>query len=94
MFVPPETRQLVIDAPAGASGLLLNEMLERAHCVIVPVVPSVIDIRATEAFIKDLFAMPKVRAGRARVGIVARLAYVQDIRALEIACVRNAVVIA
>src|SRR5262245_17008149 len=57
MFVPPETRQLVIDAPAGANGLLLNEMLERAHCVIVPVVPSVIDIRATEAFIKDLFAM-------------------------------------
>jgi chromosome partitioning protein len=71
MYVPPETRQLVIDAPAGTNGLLLSEMLERAHCVIVPVVPSVIDIRATEAFIKDLLAMPKVRAGQARVGIVA-----------------------
>ena len=71
MYVPPETRQLVIDAPAGANGMLLSEMLERAHCVIVPVVPSVIDIRATEAFIKDLFSMPKVRAGEARVGIVA-----------------------
>ena len=71
MYVPPETRQLVIDAPAGSNGLLLNEMLERAHCVIVPVVPSVIDIRATEAFIKDLLAMPKVRAGSVRVGIVA-----------------------
>jgi chromosome partitioning protein len=71
MYVPPETRQLIIDAPAGASGMLVNEMLERAHCVIVPVVPSVIDIRATEAFIKDLLAMPKVRAGDARVGIVA-----------------------
>ncbi|HWM41557.1 MAG TPA: ParA family protein [Burkholderiales bacterium] len=71
MYVPPETRQLIIDAPAGTNGLLLNEMLERAHCVIVPVVPSVIDIRATEAFIKDLLAMPKVRAGGARVGIVA-----------------------
>ena len=71
MYVPPETRQLIIDAPAGTNGLLLNEMLERAHCVIVPVVPSVIDIRATEAFIKNLLAMPKVRAGEARVGIVA-----------------------
>jgi chromosome partitioning protein len=71
MYVPPETRQLVIDAPAGASGLLLHQMLERAHCVIVPVVPSVIDIRASEAFIKDLLAMPKVRVGEARVGIVA-----------------------
>ena len=46
-------------------------MLERAHCVIVPVVPSVIDIRATETFIEVLLAMPKVRAGEARVGIVA-----------------------
>ena len=36
MYVPPETRQLIIDAPAGASGLLLHEMLERAHCVARP----------------------------------------------------------
>jgi chromosome partitioning protein len=71
MYVPPETRHLVIDAPAGASGLLLQQMLDRAHQVLVPVVPSVIDIRATEAFIKDLLAMPKVRSGDAGVGIVA-----------------------
>jgi chromosome partitioning protein len=71
MFVPPQTQQLIIDAPAGASGLLLHEMLERAHCVIVPVVPSVIDIRATESFIKDLFAAPRVRLGEVRVGIIA-----------------------
>src|SRR3981081_2031970 len=38
MYVPRETRQLVIDAPAGASGLLLQEMLGRAHCIIIPVV--------------------------------------------------------
>ena len=35
MYVPPETRQLVIDAPAGVSGVLLPEMLERAHSIIV-----------------------------------------------------------
>src|SRR5688572_29428952 len=71
MYVPPETRQLIIDAPAGSAGLLLHEMLGRAHCVLVPVVPSIIDIRATESFIKDLLAMPKVRSGEARAGIVA-----------------------
>ena len=71
MYVPPETRQLVIDAPAGSAGLLLHEMLERAHCVLVPVVPSIIDIRATESFIKDLLAAPRVRCGDARVGIIA-----------------------
>jgi len=71
MHVPPETRQLIIDAPAGSAGLLLHEMLERAHCVLVPVVPSIIDIRATENFIKELLAAPRVRCGDARVGIVA-----------------------
>ena len=71
MFVPPLTQQLVIDAPAGASGLLLQEMVERAHSVVVPVVPSIIDIRATENFIKDLMGAARVRSGGARVGIVA-----------------------
>jgi len=46
-------------------------MVERAHCVLVPVVPSIIDIRATENFIGSLLAIPKVRSGDARVGIVA-----------------------
>lgn len=71
MYVPPPTQQLIIDAPAGASGLLLQEMVERAHCIVVPVVPSVIDIRATENFIKDLMGSARVRGGDARVGIVA-----------------------
>lgn len=71
MYVPPHTQHLIIDAPAGASGLLLQEMVERAHSVVVPVVPSVIDIRATENFIKDLMGAARVRAGDARVGIVA-----------------------
>jgi chromosome partitioning protein len=71
MYVPPETQQLVIDAPAGTSGLLLHDMLERSRCVLVPVIPSVIDIRATEAFIKDLLAVSRVRAGEVRLGIVA-----------------------
>ncbi len=71
MYVPPQTRHLVIDAPAGAGGLLLQQMLDRAHEILVPVVPSVIDIRASEAFIRDLLAMPKVRSGEARVGIIA-----------------------
>lgn len=71
MYVPPETRHLVIDAPAGASGLLLHEMVCRAHRVLVPVVPSVIDIRATEAFLTELASAPKVRSGDTCVGIVA-----------------------
>src|SRR5438034_4456208 len=44
MHVPADTQQLVIDAPAGTSGLLLQEMLGRADGILIPVAPSAIDI--------------------------------------------------
>jgi len=71
MYVPPQTRQLVIDAPAGASGLLLHEMVDRAHCVIVPVIASPIDLHATANFIKDLLATGRMRTGEIRLAVVA-----------------------
>src|SRR3989442_6068891 len=71
MHVPAETSQLIIDAPAGASGLLLQEMLARAHCVLIPVAPSTIDIHATANFIRDLLLAGKIRARNARLAVVA-----------------------
>ncbi|HYT46995.1 MAG TPA: ParA family protein [Burkholderiales bacterium] len=71
MHVPPETRQLIIDAPAGASGLLLQELLSRAHCILIPVAPSVIDIHATANFIRDLLIAGKIRANNIRLAVVA-----------------------
>lgn len=71
MHVPQQTRQLIIDAPAGASGVLLQEMLDRAHCILVPVVPSPIDLHATTNFIKNLLGYTRLRTGSARLGVVA-----------------------
>jgi len=52
--VPEGTKQLIIDAPAGASGLLLQDMLSRSNCIVIPVQPSAIDIHATANFVRDL----------------------------------------
>ena len=71
MHVPAGTRQLIIDAPAGASGLLLQEMLARAHCILIPVQPSAIDIHATANFIRDVLVVGRVRARSVRVAVVA-----------------------
>jgi len=71
MHVPPGTLQLVIDAPAGASGLVLQDMLSRAHCILIPVAPSPIDIHATANFIRDLLLTGKIRANNIRLGVVA-----------------------
>jgi chromosome partitioning protein len=71
MHVPVGTQQLIIDAPAGASGLVLQDMLSRAHCILIPVAPSAIDIHATANFIRDLLLTGKVRANNIRLGVVA-----------------------
>lgn len=71
MHVPSGIRQLIIDAPAGACGLLLQEMLARAHCILVPVQPSAIDIHATANFIRDLLVIGRVRARNVRLAVVA-----------------------
>jgi chromosome partitioning protein len=71
MHVPAETRQLLIDAPAGASGLLLQEMLSRADSILIPVAPSPIDIHATANFIRDLLLAGRIRTRNIRLGVVA-----------------------
>jgi chromosome partitioning protein len=70
-FVPPSTQQLIIDSPAGPSRLLLQDMLSRTSCVVIPVAPSVIDIQATATFIKDLLLVGGVRHRNVRVAVVA-----------------------
>src|SRR5258706_3897088 len=71
MRVPEDTRHLVIDAPAGASGLLLQEMLSRTNGILIPVAPSSIDIPATANFIRDLLLAGRIRAQNIRLGVVA-----------------------
>src|SRR5688572_8633956 len=71
MHVPADTGQLIIDAPAGASGLALQEMLSRSHCILIPVAPSAIDIHATANFIRDLLLAGRIRANNIRLGVVA-----------------------
>lgn len=71
MYVPPESRQLVIDAPAGVSGVLLHEMLERAHSIVVPLVPSSIDLHATGNFLRELLAMRRLQSTGVRLAVVA-----------------------
>jgi chromosome partitioning protein len=71
MHVPPETRQLVIDAPAGVGGVLLQEMLRRANSILIPVTPSAIDVHATAHFIKDLLLTGIIRACNIRLAVVA-----------------------
>jgi len=71
MHVPPGTQHLIIDAPAGASGLLLQDMLSRTDSIIIPVAPSTIDIHATANFIRDLLLKGMIRQRNIRLAACA-----------------------
>lgn len=71
MSVPSDTDVLIIDAPAGAKGLLLQEIVRKAEFLVVPVAPSSIDVHATADFVKDLLLVGRVRARNTKVAVVA-----------------------
>ncbi len=70
-WTPLDTEVLVIDAPAGAGGLLLKEMVRKSNFIIIPVAPSPIDIHASADFIKDLFLVGGARTTKAKIAVVA-----------------------
>ncbi|MDB6163417.1 MAG: cobQ/CobB/MinD/ParA nucleotide binding domain protein [Xanthomonadaceae bacterium] len=68
--VPADTGTLIIDAAAGAMAGELGPFLERADVVVVPILPSTLDIEATVPFLDTLARHPRVRRGELRVGLV------------------------
>lgn len=71
MRLPIETERLIIDTPPGLKGSALIEQIKGADCILIPVLPSPIDIFATADFIRDLLLEAKVRKTRTRIGIIA-----------------------
>ena len=61
---------LILDAPAGIRGKMLDRALKVAHKVIVPIQPSIFDMAASNNFIHELLKEKAVRKHNAFVGIV------------------------
>ncbi len=71
MRVPPGTERVILDAPAGVSARELPGLVQQVDAIIIPVLPSPIDIHSATGFIKDLLLVGKVRTHGVRVGVVA-----------------------
>lgn len=68
--VPADAQRVVVDAAAGAHGAELAHFLDVADAVVVPVLPSMIDIEATVPFLDTLAKHPRIRRGKLPVGLV------------------------
>ncbi len=71
MYIPQNTENLIIDAPAGVEGLLLQEMVRKTDFIVIPVTPSSIDIHATADFIKELLLKGGIRKKSKKLAVVA-----------------------
>lgn len=62
---------LIMDAPAGTHGAEIDRMLKQVQSLIVPVLPSPIDMRACRRFLEELLSSGRVSRKQTKIAIVA-----------------------
>jgi chromosome partitioning protein len=71
MRIPPDAGHVIVDTPAAIPAQEMPDMTKNADAIIVPVLPSDIDIHACSKCIADLLLIAKVRRDEYRIGVVA-----------------------
>ena len=67
----PGCSVVVVDTPAAIEATRFPEVTRGADSILVPVMPSDIDIHATAKCIADLLLVAKIRRSENRIGIIA-----------------------
>jgi len=68
--LPIGTERVIIDTPAGLRETELLDHVQNIDEIVIPVLPSPIDIHSTADFIRDLLLIGKLRANNTRVNII------------------------
>jgi chromosome partitioning protein len=74
MRLPPGTERVVVDTPAAVAAQDMPELVRDADAILVPVLPSDIDIHACSKCIADLLLVAKIRRRENRIGVIANRA--------------------
>ena len=69
--VSHDTDVVLMDVPAATHGQELTNLIKKAQTIIIPVMPSPIDMRACARFIHDLFLVNKVSKKKVKIAVVA-----------------------
>jgi len=68
----PRTCDIVVsDAPARSHGKELTDLVKHAETIVVPVLPSTIDMQATSTFLKELQGLGRVQNKHVKIGALA-----------------------
>ncbi len=66
-----KTQYIIMDSPAAVHGRQLSDLVRRAETIIIPILPSPIDMRAARDFIKEIKSVSKVARKRAKLALIA-----------------------
>ncbi|WP_255858170.1 ParA family protein [Bacterioplanoides sp. SCSIO 12839] len=69
--VPANTSRVVIDTPAGLAGNVLSDLIQQSDMLLIPVIPSAIDIRAATGFIRDVLLSRSYRMNPKPIAVIA-----------------------
>lgn len=69
-WLPDDAERVVIDGRAGAMADDLDNFIEHADAIVVPVLPSALDIEATVGFLNSLSKVGRVHKRKLPVGLV------------------------
>jgi len=99
--IPADTEVLVMDAPARIHGKEMSNLLRRTETLLVPVLPSPVDIRAATKFIHHLMLMGRITSKQSRIAVIANrvkentliyqtlLTFLNSLRIPVVACLRD-----
>lgn len=65
------TDVVIVDSPAAVHGKELTPLLRKAETILIPVLPSPIDMRAAADFIAEVKAAPRVASKQAKIALIA-----------------------
>lgn len=69
--LPRHVDTAILDAPAAVHGAELTALVRRAQTILIPVLPSATDIRASARFVQELLMVGKVTRQETRLATVA-----------------------
>lgn len=69
--IPPGTTRIVVDTPAALDPLAIADFTRDADAIVVPVLPSHIDIHACARCIEHLLTTARIKRRESRIAVVA-----------------------
>lgn len=69
--IPFQSECVIYDAPVSGRTGDMADMLRRVQLAVVPVLPSPIDLEASERFVKELLKSREAQSGRLKVAVLA-----------------------